>query len=107
MGPAPGELEEHWRRWRLERNRRGLRVGLILMGTLYPAFGVLDLLLAPPQALTRLLVMRLGVALAGLLLLPLIHRPELDRWVEPLGVALAWLTASGISVMTSYMGGLS
>ncbi|MBI5067405.1 MAG: response regulator [Deltaproteobacteria bacterium] len=107
MGPSPDELEERWRRWRLERNRRGLRVGLILMGTLYPAFGVLDLLLAPPQALTSLLVMRLGVAVAGMLLLPLVHRPALDRWVEPLGVALAWLTATGISVMTSYMGGLS
>ena len=40
-------FEERWKLWLLERNRRGMRVILLLGATLYPGFGVLDWVLAP------------------------------------------------------------
>ena len=55
------EMPERWARWRLSRNRRGTRTFLWICLTLYPAFGVLDWVLAPRSALdllwgTRLIV---------------------------------------------------
>ena len=35
------EIRERWTRWLVERNQRGLRVGLVGIATLFPAFGVL------------------------------------------------------------------
>ena len=46
-------LEDRWSQWLLERNRRGMRVMLLLGATLYPGFGVLDYLLAPVTAYLR------------------------------------------------------
>jgi hypothetical protein len=66
MNTAATVIEERWVRWRIDRNRRGLRAGLILVVTLYPAFGLLDRLLAPPSALPWLWATRVAVALLAL-----------------------------------------
>jgi len=107
MSEAAAELENRWGRWRTERNRRGLRIGLILMFTLYPAFGVLDWLLAPRAALAWLWLTRGLIAAIALLVLPLMRSPALDGYIDLLGAAFGWLAAIGISIMTSYMGGLA
>jgi len=94
-----------WEAYRLRRNRRGLRVGLLVVVLLYPAFGLLDWAVAPARALATLWLTRGGVALSALLLLALLGTGLLDRWVDHLGVAVAWIAATGIAVMTWYMGG--
>jgi signal transduction histidine kinase len=104
---TPADLiEQRWVRWRLERNRRGLRVGLFLVVTLYPAFGLLDWLRAPPSALPWIWGTRAAIALVALAILLALRGHLLDRWVELTGVVTGWLAAVGISVMTAYMGGL-
>src|SRR5512143_2764910 len=106
MNASPDRIEERWIRWRIERNRRGLRAGLVLVATLYPAFGLLDWLLAPAPALPWLWATRATVAVLALVLLRVLPSPRLDPWVERLAVVSGWLTAAGISIMTAYMGGL-
>ena len=101
------EIEERWRRWLAERNRRGMRVGLLVNGALYPAFALLDWLLAPPEALPLLWSTRALVLLVTLVALAALRRPRFDAWVTPASAAYAWLAAAGISVMTTYMGGLA
>jgi signal transduction histidine kinase len=101
------EIEERWARWLVERNRRGLRVGLAIIATLYPAFGLLDWLMAPREALPWLWGTRALVALGAIAVFPLVHRPGFARWVEPLSAAYAWLAAAGIIMMTIYMGGMA
>jgi signal transduction histidine kinase len=107
MAPPPSEIELGWIRWRVERNRRGLRAGLIFVVTLYPAFGILDWMLAPPGALPWLWGTRAAVLVFGLVLLRAVQLRAVDRWLDQVGMVSGWLTAAGISVMTVYMGGLS
>src|SRR5512137_604662 len=95
-------IEETWVRWRIDRNRRGLRAGLILVATLYPAFW----LLAPPRALPWLWATRAAVTLFAVLILRMLRGHGIDPYVEWLAVVSGWLTAAGISIMTVYMGGL-
>ncbi len=101
------EIEERWSRWLVERNRPGLRIGLIFMMTLYPAFGLLDWLLAPRAALPWLWATRGVIAAVALAVFSLVRSPAFDRYVNLVGAASAWLAAGGISIMTSYMGGLA
>jgi len=107
--PWPGELdvEARWRRWLAERNRRGLRLGLTIMITLYPAFGLLDWLLAPPAAVPWLWATRAVVAAITLALFAFLRSPRFERWGEGVSAAYTWLGAAGVSIMTPYMGGLS
>ena len=51
MDALASAIEERWEHWLVERNRRGLRIGLLILATLYPAFGLLDWLMAPREAL--------------------------------------------------------
>jgi signal transduction histidine kinase len=101
------DIEERWARWLVQRNQRGLRISLLVIAGFYPAFGVLDWHLAPRSALPWLWGMRALIALGALVLLPLLRRPRVSRWVEPIGVAVAWVAAGGISMMTTYIGGLA
>jgi signal transduction histidine kinase len=104
---TPAEvLEQRWVRWRIDRNRRGLRAGLLLVITLYPAFGLLDWLLAPPAELPLIWGTRIGIALVSLAILVRLPSPALDPFLDWIGVVAGWLAAVGISVMTAYMGGL-
>jgi signal transduction histidine kinase len=107
MNAPANVIEERWVRWRLERNRRGLRAGLILVITLYPAFGLLDWLLAPPAALAWIWATRAGIAVFAIAILWLLRGSTLDRYVEWTGVVAGWMAGIGIDVMTAYMGGVA
>jgi signal transduction histidine kinase len=107
MNAPANVIEERWVRWRLERNRRGLRAGLILVIILYPAFGLLDWLLAPPGALAWIWATRAGIAIFAVAILWLLRSPRLDRYVEWTGVVAGWMAGIGIDVMTAYMGGVA
>jgi signal transduction histidine kinase len=106
MTTSDDEIAKSWAAWRLGRNRRGLRVGLIFMVTLYPAFGLLDWGLAPASALPWLWGTRACIGLLALVFLLAMRSPRFDRWVDAVAVLCAWLAGSGISIMTVYMGGL-
>ena len=107
MTTSDGEIERSWAAWRLGRNRRGLRVGLIFMATLYPAFGLLDWALAPPTALPWLWGTRAFIGLLALIVLFVLPSPRFDPWVDTAAVLGGWLAGAGISIMTVYMGGLA
>jgi signal transduction histidine kinase len=107
MSAPDAEIAAGWERWRVERNRRGLRTGLFIIVGLYPPFGMLDWLLAPRHALPWLWLTRVLVTVGAVAVLGLIRRPSFGRWVEPISAGYAWLTASGITMMTAYMGGLA
>jgi signal transduction histidine kinase len=101
------EIERRWRAWLIERNRRGLRIGLIIMITLYPAFGILDTLFAPARALAWVWATRALVAVVTLALFAFIRTSAFDRWGEAVSAAYVWLGATGVTIMTTYMGGLA
>src|SRR5207302_1928068 len=106
-GLAPmTSLPERWSSWLIERNRRGMRFVLIITLALYPAFGVLDYLLAPRDALPILYGTRLLVAVTTLALFGVIQRPLFARHFNLISSTYILLAASGISVMTVFMGGL-
>jgi signal transduction histidine kinase len=107
MNAPANVIQERWIRWRIERNRRGLRAGLILVITLYPAFGLLDWLLAPPGALAWIWATRAGIAAFALAILLMLRSPRLDPYVEWTGVLAGWMAGLGIEVMTAYMGGVA
>jgi signal transduction histidine kinase len=106
MGPAAAEIEQRWARWRLERNRRGLRVGLVITLTLYPAFGLLDWRLAPREALTGLWITRGTIAAVAIACFPLLRTRFFERHADLITAAFSWLAAGGIILMTPYLGGL-
>jgi signal transduction histidine kinase len=101
------ELRERWARWLVERNQRGLRICLLIIATGYPAFGLLDWLLAPRSALPWLWGTRALIALAAIVMFPLVRRPRLAGWAELISAAYAWIAAGGICMMTTYIGGLA
>jgi signal transduction histidine kinase len=106
MTTSEVEIEGRWAEWRLQRNRRGLRTGVIFMFTLYPAFGLLDWALAPASALPSILATRAAIALLALGILVAMRSPRFDPYVDRVAVVAGWLAATGISAMTAYMGGL-
>jgi signal transduction histidine kinase len=106
MTTSQDEIERRWAEWRLRRNRRALRVGVIFMVTLYPAFGLLDWALAPASALPALWGTRAAIALVAVVILVLMRSPRFDPYVDRVAVLCGWLAATGISVMTAYLGGL-
>jgi signal transduction histidine kinase len=107
MTRSDDEIARSWAEWRLRRNRRGLRAGVIFMITLYPAFGLLDWALAPRSALPWLWGTRVAIGLLALAILVWMRRPGFDAWVDRVAVLCGWLAAFGISIMTAYMGGLA
>src|SRR5512137_265472 len=107
MDTPPEVLEQRWIRWRIDRNRRGLRAGLLLVITLYPAFGLLDWLLAPRAELPLIWGTRVGIALISLAILLRLPDRALDPFLDWIAVLAGWLAAVGISIMTAYMGGLA
>ncbi len=107
MDEVAAEIRERFRRWLVERNRRGLRTALVVMITLYPAFGLLDWLLAPSRALQGLWVTRGLIAVITLALFPVLRSAAFERWAVFLPAAYACVSGFGIAVMTTYMGGLA
>jgi signal transduction histidine kinase len=105
--PGTAAFEERWEQWLTERNRRGMRVILWLGATLYPGFGLLDYVLAPPEALPFLWTMRALFLVLSLALLAIVNRPVFSRYYELISAGYMLLAGTGISAMTWFMGGLS
>jgi signal transduction histidine kinase len=107
MQAPAAEVELRWRRWLVERNRRGMRTALLIGITLYPLFGALDWVIAPGPALPWLWATRIGFAIVTLALFPFLRAQAFERYGEYLAAAYLWLAAAGIALMTSFVGGLS
>lgn len=103
----PANFEERWAKWLLERNRRGLRVLLWIGMVMYPAFGVLDYLMAPQDALVLLWVMRVSFVAFSLGMLALVERRVFERLPNLFTGGYMLVAAAGISTMTSFLGGLA
>jgi hypothetical protein len=101
------EVERRWAAWLVERNRRGLRLGLFIMITLYPAFGVVDWLLAPADALPWIWGTRTVVVAITFALFAVLRSRAFARNFEAISASYTWLGAAGVSVMTTYIGGLA
>jgi signal transduction histidine kinase len=102
-----GPHQERWRSWLLERNRRGTIVVLWNALALYPTFGILDYLLAPRAALPILICARALVTASTLVLFKVVRTSYFDRYPNLISSTYVLLAASGISVMTVFMGGLA
>jgi signal transduction histidine kinase len=99
--------EERWARWLLERNRSGLQRLLFIVLLLYPAFAALDLATAPRAALPVLLATRVLVTAVTLCMFAVVRSPRFEKWPNVIPAGYMLLCASGLSVMTVFMGGLS
>ncbi len=99
--------EERWARWLLERNRSGLQRLLFIVLLLYPAFAALDLATAPRAALPVLLATRVLVTAVTLCMFAVVRSPRFEKWPNAIPAGYMLLCASGLSVMTVFMGGLS
>ncbi|HTO96332.1 MAG TPA: ATP-binding protein [Myxococcales bacterium] len=106
MSPGAG-FEAQWAQWLVERNRRGMQVMLWLGAVLYPGFGILDYVLAPPEALGLLWTTRAIFFTVTVALLLIVNRGIFTRHPNAITAGYMVLAASGISVMTSFLGGLS
>jgi signal transduction histidine kinase len=99
--------QQRWQNWLLERNRRGLRVAAGCALALFPAFGILDARLAPHGALPVLIGTRVLVTLTTIVLFQVIRTRLFARHPDLISCLYMVMAASGISVMTVFMGGLA
>ncbi len=107
MNGAQFELERRWASWLLERNRRGMRVVLSIVLVLYPAFGILDYLLAPRTALAMLWTTRLVITCITGAMFAVLGTRAFERGYDVISSAYLALLALGITLMTVTMGGLA
>ncbi|MGZ6125742.1 MAG: ATP-binding protein, partial [Myxococcales bacterium] len=84
-----------------------MRVMLWLGAVLYPGFGALDYVLAPPDALRFLWTTRAIFFAITVALLFVVDRRIFTRHPNLFTAGYMVLAASGISVMTAFLGGLS
>jgi signal transduction histidine kinase len=103
----PTELSLRWSEWLLRRNQRGMRGVLWIVLCLYPAFGVLDYLVAPERWLAWLYATRAIVTLATLALFPAVRGAVFRRHPHVISAGYMLLISLGISLMTVFMGGLA
>jgi signal transduction histidine kinase len=106
LGPGTG-FHARWMQWLEDRNRRGMRVMLWLGAVLYPGFGALDYVLAPPDALRLLWTTRAIFFAVTIALLIVVNRPIFTRHPSFFTAGYMVLAASGISAMTVFLGGLA
>jgi signal transduction histidine kinase len=104
--PSP-ELERRWRRWLVERNRRGLRAALLIVFLLYPSFGLLDWIMVAPSALLGLWAVRAAVVAVTFALYFLTRSAAWERASLAATMGFAWVTSAGIAAMTTAAGGLA
>lgn len=74
---------------------------------LYPAFGVLDYLVAPSRWLWLLYGTRAAVTALTLVLFPISRGKWFRRWPNAISAAYMVVVSLGISLMTVFMGGLA
>lgn len=107
-GPiSADEVEPRWRSWLLERNRRGTRLILWIGITMYPLFGVLDWLVAPPGWVKVMWFTRALVAVATLLMFQLLPTRWFERFPNSLSAGYLILGSCGIALMTVVLEGLA
>ncbi len=99
--------QQRWSSWLLERNRRGTRFVLSIALVLYPAFGILDYLFVPSSALPLLYSVRASVTAVTLILFAVVKRPIFARHPNLISSAYILIAASGISLMTIFIGGMA
>ena len=104
---ASPELVARWSDWLHRRNQRGMRGVLWIVVCLYPAFGVLDYLVAPHEWLPLLYGTRLAVTAVTLVLFRVVSGDVFRRHPYVISACYMVLIALGISVMTACMGGLA
>ena len=107
MSRRQRETELRWSAWLLERNRRGTRVVLWIVLGLYPAFGVLDYLLAPRATLPVLWTTRAAVTVITCAMFVALRTAAFDRWYDVISSGYMTVIALGITLMTVSMGGLA
>ncbi|MEY2933238.1 MAG: hypothetical protein RL033_3987, partial [Pseudomonadota bacterium] len=107
MAGPNAELERRWSEWLLRRNLRGMKGGLSIAVCLYPLFGVLDYLLAPPAALGFLYWTRGIVTAITLVLFAVVERDLFRRHPNAISGGYVIVVSFGISLMTIFMGGLA
>jgi signal transduction histidine kinase len=107
VAKANEELPRRWSEWLLERNQRGMRSVLWIVACLYPAFGVLDYLVAPRRWLGVLYGTRILVTLVTLGLFRVLSTELFRRYPSGISAAYMVLISLGISLMTVFMGGLA
>ncbi|MFL5376646.1 MAG: ATP-binding protein [Myxococcales bacterium] len=107
MTISPGrDLESRWREWVADRNRRGMLIASVIVAVLYPMFGVLDYLFSPRPALPALFVTRSFVVLVTIVMFKGVHSKVFAQRHEAISSSYTVLCASGIALMTLFMGGL-
>jgi len=109
MEPSPHEPEtaSTWSQELAQRNVRGGKVAVALVCVLYPAFGVLDVLIAPPETLPLLLSSRAFVVLLSALMWWALKRERFEERTSLLTSSYMYVVALGICVMIFSLGGLS
>ena len=93
-------FREETRRLFLERARFLLKATLVL----YPAFWLLDLVMAPEMA-GHFFQIRIAVCVLYLISLAAVYSRHAERLAQPLVMASALASAAGISFMSSQLGG--
>ncbi|MGZ6123405.1 MAG: sensor histidine kinase, partial [Myxococcales bacterium] len=101
------ESQRRWAAWLLERNRRGTQVVLWIVLALYPAFGVLDYLLAPASSLPMLWTTRAVVTLITCAMFGVLRTRAFERGYDVISSSYMAVLALGITLMTVSMGGLA
>ncbi len=101
------DFESRWHSWLLARNRRGTRTLLLIVLFLYPAFGVLDYVIAPKHWLWLLYSTRVVVTAATLAMFRIIRLPAFERNPNAISSAYMLLCSFGISLMTVLLGGMA
>lgn len=107
MNGVTPELSVRWSEWLLWRNRRGMRGVLWIVLCLYPAFGVLDYLVAPQRWLPWLYATRAAMTLVTLGLFRVVSGELFRRHPNAISAGYMVLISLGISLMTVFMGGLA
>jgi signal transduction histidine kinase len=103
----PDELRSRWHDFCVEWNRRGFRILLWLGLLLYPAFGVLDWLVADPKWLWLLWSTRiLFTACTAAMVLFVVGKPVFARHAVAFTSIYSVIAGLGIPVMVLVMGGL-
>ena len=106
LSRANPELSTRWSEWLLRRNERGMRGVLWIVVCLYPAFGVLDYLVAPREWLPLLYATRIAVTAVTLVLFRVLGGGLFRRHPYAITASYMLMIALGITSMTVFMGGL-
>ena len=99
------EIESRWQAWLIDRNRQGARIAFWLTITIYPAFGLLDWLVAPREWLRFLWTTRAVVSIWCVFLIASLRQPYFARHWRLMTSTHALMLGCGISAMVYVLGG--